>query len=285
MYPVSGSFRKRAVGGVTLPPFGQRPVSPKPYFPTIRDQPATDARKMLDGLWNLMYPETCFLCSAPVARQRDCGICDPCWQKVIALKILPPRCASCGLPFYSFEERSEHLCGDCIQNMPPYAGARAYGHYSAELSRVVQELKFSGRQNLIGLLAPLLADAFSDTWSRDEFDLIVPVPLHPKRKRDRGFNQAELLAVSLGRLIAIPCRKALRRIRATLPQVGLTHSQRLENVHKAFRCSAPQHISKRRILLIDDVMTTGATVECAAQALMDAGALRVSVLTVARAGR
>jgi competence protein ComFC len=260
-------------------------VTPKPYFPTTRDQPTTRVRKIFDGLLNLIYPETCFLCSAPVARQQDCGICDNCWQKVIALKILPPRCSSCGLPFYSFEENSEHLCGDCIQKMPPYAGARSFGHYSAEMSRVIQELKFGGRQNLVGLLAPLLADAFFDTWGRDEFDLIVPIPLHPKRKRDRGYNQAELLAVSLARLLAIPYYKALQRVRSTLPQVGLTDSQRLENVRKAFRCFSPQRICKRRILLIDDVMTTGATVESAAQALVDAGAWRVSVLTVARVGR
>jgi ComF family protein len=169
--------------------------------------------------------------------------------------------------------------------MPPYAGARSYGHYSAEMSRVIQGLKFSGRRNLVGLLAALLAEAFFDTWSRAEFDLIVPIPLHPKRKRDRGYNQAELLAVSLAKLIALPYDKALQRTRSTLPQVGLTDSQRLDNVRKAFVCPMPQRISKRRILLIDDVMTTGATVESASQALMDAGARRVSVLTVARTGR
>jgi ComF family protein len=169
--------------------------------------------------------------------------------------------------------------------MPPYAGARSFGHYSAEMSQVIQEFKFCGRRNLAGLLAPLLADTFFDTWGRDEFDLIVPIPLHPKRKRDRGYNQAELLAVLLARLLAIPYGKALLRIRSTLPQVGLSDIQRLENVRKAFRCFMPQRISKRRILLIDDVMTTGATVESAAQALVDAGAWRVSVLTVARVGR
>jgi ComF family protein len=261
------------------------PVTPKPYFPTTRDRPASSARKISDGLLNLFYPETCFLCSVPAARQQDCGICDACWQKVLALKIQPPRCSSCGLPFYSFEENSEHLCGGCIQRLPPYAGARSFGHYSGEMSRVIQEFKFSGRRNLVGLLAPLLADVFFDTWRRDEFDFIAPVPLHPKRKRDRGYNQSELLADSLARLVAIPYCKILLRKRSTLPQVGLTDSQRLENVRKAFFCPVPQRVFKRRVLLIDDVMTTGATVESAARALLDAGAWRISVLTVARAGR
>jgi ComF family protein len=236
-------------------------------------------------LLNLVYPEACFLCTVPVARQQDCGICGSCWDKALALKIAPPRCSSCGLPFQNFQEDSEHLCGNCIQQMPPYAGARSFGYYLAELSGIIQGLKFQGRRNLAGLLAPLLAGAFFETWAREDFDLVVPVPLHPKRKRERGYNQSELLARLLARQIAIPYDNALARIRSTLPQVGLTDSQRLENLRKAFSCVNPQQVSGLRILLIDDVMTTGATVASAAQALLEGDALRVSVLTVARAGR
>jgi ComF family protein len=155
----------------------------------------------------------------------------------------------------------------------------------AELSKIIQELKFHGRRNLVNLLGPLLISAFFESWGRDEFDLVVPVPLHPKRRRDRGFNQSELLARSLARQIAVPVGRSLIRVRPTLPQVGLTDSERKENVRKAFRCPHPQQISKKRVLLVDDVMTTGATVASAARALLDGGALRVSVLTVARAGK
>jgi competence protein ComFC len=169
--------------------------------------------------------------------------------------------------------------------MPPYAGARSFGHYMAELSSVIQELKFHGRRNLIGLLAPLLAATYFESWSKDDFDLVAPVPLHPKRKRERGFNQSELIALSLARHIAVPHSNVLLRVRSTLPQVGLTDSQRQENVRGAFRCFKPQQVLKRRVLLVDDVMTTGATVASAAQILMEAGAWRVSVLTVARAGK
>jgi len=260
-------------------------VAPKPTFPTTRDLPPSHARIVLDGLLNLIYPENCFLCSVPVARHQDCGLCDSCWAKVIALKILPPRCSSCGLPFHNFEKNGEHLCSNCILQPPPYAGARSFGHYTAELSRVIQEFKFQGRRNLAGLLAPLLAETFFDSWTTDDFDLIVAVPLHPKRKRERGYNQSELLARALARSAAIPYSRPLARIRPTLPQVGLTDSQRLENVRKAFRCDSAQAVSQRRILLVDDVMTTGATAASAAHSLLEAGALRVSVLTVARAAR
>jgi len=152
-----------------------------------------------------------------------------------------------------------------------------------ELSRLIQGLKFQGRKNLVKLLVPLLTQAFWDSWKREDFDLIVPVPLHFKRKRDRGYNQSELLARSLARQLAIPCSSALIRARSTLPQVGLTDSQRMENVRKAFRCENQRQIYEQCILLIDDVMTTGATAASASSTLLEAGAKRVSVLTVARA--
>jgi len=167
--------------------------------------------------------------------------------------------------------------------MPPYAGARSFGYYSTELAKIIQQLKFQGRRNLAGLLGPLLTAAFFESWNREDFDLVVPVPLHPRRQRERGFNQSELLAQFLSHNIAVFHSPALIRARATLPQVGLTDAERKENVRNAFRCSLPQRVSGKRVLLVDDVMTTGATVASAAQALLNGGALRVSVLTVARA--
>ncbi len=284
VHPVPGSPGERTIGTVVLL-FSPLPVAPKPYFPTTRDLPASPAQKILDSLLNLIYPESCFLCSVPISLQQDCGVCDSCWNKTLALRIAPPRCSCCGLPFQNFEEDSEHLCGNCIQQMPPYTGARAFGYYLGQLSGLIQGLKFQGRRNLAGLLAPLLAGVFYDSWSREDLDCIVPVPLHPTRKRERGYNQSELLARSLARQLAIPDTPALIRVRSTPPQVGLTDSQRIENVRNAFICVKPRKVSDRRILLIDDVMTTGATVASAAQALLEGGAFRVSVLTVARAAK
>jgi ComF family protein len=258
---------------------------PKPYFPTTRDLPASFLRRVLDGLLNLIYPEVCFLCATPVSRSRDCGICSHCWEKVLILRIIPPCCPSCGLPLPNFESGSDHLCGSCIQQLPPYSGARSFGYYSDEIRRVIHGLKFDGRRNLVELLAPLLAGVFFDFWDRADIDYVTAVPLHPKRRRERGFNQSELLAQALSRCIAIPYIQVLKRVRYTPPQVGLTDSQRRENIRQAFRCNNTQQVAGRRILLIDDVMTTGATVAGAAQTLMDAGAGSVSVLTAARAVR
>jgi ComF family protein len=258
-------------------------VTPNPYFPTTRDLPASYKRQILDCILNLIYPEACFICSVPLARRQDCGICAACWDKTIALKIAPPRCSCCGLPLNNFDQSAEYLCGKCVMDLPSYSGARAFGYYTGELSRLVQALKFHGRRNLVGLLEPLLASTFYESWSREDFDLIIPVPLHSKRKRERGYNQSELLARALAARLAMPFSgRMLVRSRSTLPQIGLSDSQRFENVQKAFCCVDPMRIQNKRILLIDDVMTTGATASSAAQTLIDAGCFRVWVLTVAR---
>jgi ComF family protein len=258
-------------------------VTPRPNFPATRDRPPSGIQKALDGLLNLIYPETCFICSMPVSRRQDFGICSICWNKALSMKILPPLCPSCGLPYQNYPVDTGYLCGNCLLGTPPYAGARAFGYYAEELSRLIQGMKFHGRTNLIEPLAALLTDSFFMTWEKEEFDFLTPIPLHRKRKRERGYNQSELLARALARYIAVPFNPALQRIRTTLPQVGLTDAQRRENVRKAFQLVNPTQIINKRILLIDDVMTTGATVSSAAQTLLDGGALRISVLTIARA--
>jgi ComF family protein len=260
-------------------------VVSKPFFPTTKDLPDSLFRRFFDGCLNLIYPESCFLCAAPIVRSRDCGICSLCWGKFLALRINPPYCPSCGLPLPNFGAEATHLCVHCIQQMPSYSGARSFGYYSEEVRRVIHGLKFEGRRNLVGLLAPLLAGVFLGSWHRSEFDSITAIPLHADRRRERGFNQSELLAQALALCVALPCRLLLKRIRNTPPQVGLTDSQRRENIRQAFCCIDPAKITEQRILLIDDVMTTGATVAGAAQTLLDAGAARVAVLTIARAIR
>ncbi len=224
------------------------------------------------------------MCGADVTRAREYSVCESCWEKALTLSIRPPWCACCGLPFQMEEMAGEHLCGTCSVEMPPFAGARSFGYYTGVISRLVQGFKFERRRNLVGLLAPLLAATFGATWSRADFDLVVPMPLHPRRQRERGFNQAALLASWLSKSLVIPCSHgALARIRHTPPQVGLADAERFRNVRAAFECRRRALVAGGRVLLIDDVMTTGATVSSATEALCKAGARSVAVLTVARA--
>jgi len=202
----------------------------------------------------------------------------------VGLRFSPPWCACCGLPLHGPGYESGQLCGGCTLEPPPFSSARSFGYYTTELSHIVQALKFQGRRNIADLLGPLMASVFLESWNRDQIDMLVPIPLHPRRRRERGFNQSALLARSIARWIAIPvCDGVLTRVRHTAPQVGLTDVERTRNLKDAFRCSGPAKVRGKRILLIDDVMTTGATAASAASVLSQAGAQRVSVLTAARA--
>lgn len=238
---------------------------------------------LLDGLLNLLYPETCVCCAAPVAERRERGLCPTCFRRLLDMKIKPPWCPACGLPQPQFSPGDAWLCIPCSEQMPPFSGAVSFGYYASEMSRVIQAFKFRGRRNLAPRLSALLADRFFETWKPGDFDLVVPVPLHPKRRRERGYNQTALLAAPLARMTGLACGdNALLRVRPTVPQVGLLDSARRSNPKGAFACPDPAAIRGLRVLLIDDVMTTGATAAGAAEALTAAGALRVSVLTLAR---
>ena len=254
-------------------------------FTTTRDIQVSPLQEIANGFLNLFYPEECFVCSLPTARRQDCGLCDDCWRKVLDLRIDGARCPSCGVPLPGFAEGSGSLCLECVRRPPPYSGARSFGYYSTEMRQVIHELKFGGRRPLGRLLAPLMAEAFFESWQRYDFDFVTSVPLHPERRRKRGFNQAELLGRAFARTAGLPEMRTLRRIAATQSQVGLSDTRRMENVRNAFSCISADRVAGKRILLIDDVVTTGATVANASRTLVAAGAEKVSVLSVARAVR
>lgn len=275
---------REGVAGELRPP-GRAPAEARHrvFFPARRDLPDSLPRRLADALLNLIYPENCLCCPSPVSRWHERGVCDGCWSKILQMRIGKPWCPSCGMPYEAAEMGESHLCGACILRPPPFAGARSFGTYSGELRGVIHAFKFRGRKDLAFLLAPLLASAYGDSWGPGDFDLLVPVPLHRTRKRERGYNQSALLGRLLAGLIGIPCsERVLARLRATPPQVGFSAGERMKNLRGAFRCLRPGLVSRRRLLLVDDVMTTGATLSGAAAALLEAGAQRVSALTLAR---
>jgi ComF family protein len=184
----------------------------------------------------------------------------------------------------------DSLCGSCRQGEQEFDLARSYGLYAGSLRKAILQLKFHGREYLGHRLGALLARAW-EALPEPDSAVVAPVPLHPSRRRQRGFNQAELLASGLVRRLRKDERSqglrleagSLRRIRATLPQVGLSVSARRENVSGVFSVARPEQVRNRTIVLIDDVMTTGATLSACAAALKQAGAGRVLALSLARA--
>ena len=193
-------------------------------------------------------------------------------------------CTSCRTAFQnSFPLDAEGRCALCRSGLRGFDAAYSFGAYEGVLRKLIHLYKYGKIRTLARPLSGLLAQALP----RDEaFDATVPVPLYWRRRLQRGFNQAELLARGLASRTGIPVVMALRRVRATPTQAGLSNSARRQNVAQAFRSrSASRNVQGKRILLIDDVMTTGATAASCALALKQAGARRVALLTVARVDR
>jgi ComF family protein len=192
-------------------------------------------------------------------------------------------CASCNAPFQnSFALDAQGVCPLCRSGLLGFDRASSFGFYDGALRSLIHLFKYSGMRPLAGRLSGLLERALPID---DHYDFIVPVPLHWRRRWRRGFNQAELLARGVAKHRGIPLVNALRRGKATMDQAALTSAGRRRNVVGAFKPRRGIEIQGKRILLIDDVFTTGATASACALALKRAGAASVSLLTLARADR
>lgn len=229
---------------------------------------------MARGALDTLLPPRCYGCGAPVADQGR--LCPDCWSGLTF--ITPPRCACCGYPF-DYAIGGDSLCAACMARRPGYDVARSGLAYDDASRRLVLAFKHGDRTHLAGPLAELMALAGDDLLKNA--DIILPVPLHPGRLFRRRFNQAALLAGTLARRSDTdwsPTR--LLRHRATSTQGGQSRRGRQRNVTGAFRMRG--RLDDRAVLLIDDVMTTGATVEACARCLRRAGARHIAVLTLAR---
>jgi ComF family protein len=231
------------------------------------------------ALLDLLYPRACAGCGrAPEERER--GLCWTC--RADLQMIAPPLCKLCGNPV---EGRIDHeyICYHCDRLRPHFDRARSAGRFDGLLRQLVLDYKYHRALWLEAELLEILSVCASVHYSPADFDTVASVPLYPARRRHRGFNQAELLASALARRLGKPCRRrGLARIRRTPTQTHLTASQRLHNVTGAFEAASDGRWRGHRVLLVDDVMTTGATVSECARALKEAGAEAVFVVTLAR---
>lgn len=193
-----------------------------------------------------------------------------------------PLCTVCGIPFAA--AGAGHVCGACAKHPPRFDAARAALVYEGGSRSLIHAFKYRRKTHLRRPLGLVTAQALADFVAERDPELIVPVPLHVRRLRDRGFNQAVLLGEVLEREWRIPLhRRAMQRIRWTEPQIDLSAEERRDNVKGAFRVGDAAAVAGRRVLLLDDVFTTGSTVEECARVLRKSGASGVVVVTVARA--
>ncbi len=236
---------------------------------------------ILAALADLVFPPLCIACGNLADHAGTNPFCAACRSLVPLIK--PPICPRCGLS-YPAEEGPDHLCGDCITSKAYYSAARAIGRYESVLLDTIHLLKYRGRTVLGEVLGRFMADHDYPSFRIADSTLIIPVPLHRKRLRHRGFNQSLLLAREIGKRHALPVVfDILERTVETQPQVNLGRDQRGQNVKGAFTVSDPEGIKGEKVLLVDDVYTTGSTVRECARVLRKAGAADVAVLTLARA--
>jgi ComF family protein len=237
--------------------------------------------RLVDGLLDAILPPRCLSCRDTVDRQGN--LCPTCWRRLTFIG--PPLCGRCGLPF-EVAALAETLCGDCLSRLPPFRRARAALVYDEVSRRLVLGLKYGDQTYAARAYGAWLARSGAELLT--DADLLVPVPLHPWRLFWRRYNQAALLAQAAHRLTGIPhLPDLLVRRRSTPGQGGLGRPGRRRNVAGAFqvRRRLEGRVRNARIVLIDDVLTTGATAAECARVLMRAGAASVDVLTLARAIR
>jgi len=233
----------------------------------------------MNWLANLIYPRQCFSCGASAPRDFR-YFCWDCWSEIQSLE--PPFCHRCGDPVSGAVEH-EFICFSCSGTAPFFNFARSATRYSGVIGDALRKLKYEQALWLAPDLARLLVATVRSEYHEECFDLVIPVPLHATRRRERGYNQSALLAQALARQLETTfLPRGLKRIRPTISQTNLTAGDRLSNVSGAFEIGKSKKMANRKVLLVDDVMTTGATVNACAKILKKSGATSVHVITVAR---
>ncbi|MBR1756510.1 MAG: ComF family protein [Alphaproteobacteria bacterium] len=231
---------------------------------------------------NTILPPRCIRCGKILSERN--GLCADCFQKINF--VAEPYCARCGVPFVSQSEQYNsigQLCGACLHEKRPVFALRRFAFvYDDEAKNLVLGFKFLDKTNYAEVLANMLRRAGADIWQQQP-DLLIPVPIHRRRLLERKYNQSALLARELAKQTGITAEySALQRVRHTVPQVQLSGQARRHNLKHAFDVKSVQKIKGKKVVLIDDVETTGATLNECAKALKKAGASKIYALTLAR---
>ncbi len=239
-------------------------------------------RAIPHALFSLFFPADCRICNTPLGRWTRVPVCASCLAAPAPLEA-EYFCSLCRTPFLNPHPLDQHgVCAACRSGLLGFDRATSFGFYEGHLRGLIHLFKYAGMRPLAHPLAQLLERALPVD---EAYDVVVPVPLHWKKKWQRGFNQAELLARDLAKRRRLPLLKALRRRKSTEAQATQSIAGRCRNVAGAFMAQPGVPLAGKRVLLIDDVMTTGATASACAAALKRGGAKSVSLLTLARVDR
>ncbi len=238
-----------------------------------------------EGLLNFIFPLDCKICEKPIRESKGYSICEDCFKTIELIE--RPYCIKCGkplIPSVFFKQNREILCLDCKRKKYSFEFSRSTGIYDKVLKKCIHLFKYYGEKKLAKPLGKLMVDYLV---KNDEFkkriDLIIPVPLHKNDLRKRGFNQSILLGRVVGNYFSISIgEKVLIKKKLTPFQANLSKKEREKNILRAFLVEKPKEIKGKNVLILDDVFTTGATVEECTKELMKARAKNIFVLTLAR---
>jgi ComF family protein len=241
-------------------------------------------RSVLASLASVIFPAPCRICGEILENVGALPVCTKCWSEFAAVP--KPICELCGRPFFvnapNLAERN-HLCQLCRRGTYTFDRARSYGIYNDAMHRAVLLLKHEEMAPFGRWFAERIAEIVLADPENLRADVVVPVPLHRARMRERRYNQAQMIAAPLARLLCLPCEpRALARIRPRPDKLILSRSERWKSVQGAYEASAGAKLKGRVILLVDDVFTTGATLDACARALRKAGVAKVIGVTAAR---
>ena len=233
-------------------------------------------RRSTDALLSVFLAPSCAACDKPLDEPTRGPVCQACWQAIHPFT--PPLCDVCGDPLRSWRVITDEsrACQRCRQTKHQVSRSRAIGEYDGSLRAIVHALKYDGRRSVAHHLAGLLAEHGDAVLAGA--DLVVPVPLHRSRKRTRGFNQAAEIA----RHLPVASAEVLKRVRPTVSQTDLPAAERHANVRNVFSKRRRADVNDLVVVLVDDVSTTGATLDSCARVLMESGAREVRALTAAR---
>ncbi len=237
--------------------------------------------RLLRRCLHMVFPMNCRTCDKALEDDPIPFFCQRCWDRIEPIR--SPSCPRCAHPFpspHALAHSPEHLCGTCRKHPPAYHRVWTPYAYQSPLKEAIGLLKYRGKTHLAPALAHLIAQTHP---TPSNVDVLIAVPLHPDRLREREYNQALLLAHHLGRQWNLPVLiDVLRRTKPTPPQTSLTRRERLKNLRRCFAVATPSAVEGKTTLLVDDVFTTGTTVNECAKALRKAGAEAVYVQTLAR---
>jgi ComF family protein len=227
-------------------------------------------KDFLTGILNFIYPPLCVACS----KELESGlVCETCISELDSWRL--DICSHCGWPIEPHQS-----CKNCNRNLS-LTRVRALGHYATPLKELIHHLKYSNKRSLAKIIGAKMGVVLNSDPILKQAEYLIPIPLHPARKRERGYNQSELLAREISQFSGMPMIDCLKRKRNTKSQTSLSPDDRQKNVLDAFVARPNYNLQDKRVILIDDVSTSGATLDAAARALVKAGAKEVYGLCAA----